>query len=373
MHIKLFCLLALTSVFFTSCKEEKQEKEPDLSFIEIIYCTPDEPSKCLPLEITNTSDGLKARYIGASSDQALTLKPRYEVDESGDSIVVLDEYLEGEKNGKYVLEKYPTDIYSEVYRDLQYISADAKDTIPFCANIIGKEDIFIDYRDFSGSIRKIQKHDDNDPAGCGSARRDLNILHLLHSNPLTFTESYEGVEGIWTSTSEDGIFRAYRIYCWSGGNGFSATYCMSPIQYKTDSGIITLSDISGLLYNRLVEFDGANFPKESDINVIQATLRGKTYYMIEVAYFDPQPVRFIENRDNLFKTNDLALFAFSIENNKLTPAKILGGKSIIEVVTMDGDESIHFKYDDKTKELQVPTVNPKDYTFTSKYKTIKIG
>lgn len=369
MNNNFIRVFSLSCLALLSCVEERK---PDLSFVDVIYCTPDNPAKCLPLEITNTSEGLRARYIGASSDQELTLRPRYEVDEAGDSTIVLDEYLDGKSNGKYIFVEDPTDIYYRVYQDVQYVSADTKDTITFGANIIGKEDIFIEYRDFPRSVRKIQEHGINDPVGCGSARRDLNILLLLHSNPLSFTESYEGIEDMSAFMSEDGIFRVYFVDCYSGGNGMSASYRMIPAQYKIDSGIITLSDISGLLYNRLVEFHGANFPKESDINVIQATLNGKAYYMIEVAYFDPQPAPFIYGNEDYYKTNALVLFAFSIENKKLTPAKILGGKSIIELVNMDGDENIHFKFDDKTKELQVPIVNPKDHTFTGKYNTIKL-
>ena len=367
MRINLLFILAFFTTVISSCKHEQV---PDLSFVEVIYCTPDNPANCLPLEITNTSEGLRAKYIGASSDQVLTLKPHYEVDKTGDSTIVLDEYLDGENNDKYIFKDNQTDIYDKVYRAIKYING--KDTISFCGSMISKGDVFIDIRDFSGSINKIINHDDNDPDGHGSERRDLNLLHLLHSNPMTFTESFEGIEDISAITSKDGMFRAYFVNCWSGGNGASASYRMIPIQYKTDYGILTLNDISRMLYNQLKEFNGANFPIETSLDILQATLKGKTYYMIEVAYYDPQPAPFVYGRDDYYKTNALTLFAYSIENKKLTPAKIFGGKSMIELVNMDGDENIHFKYDDKTKELQVPIVNPKNHAFTGKHKIMKI-
>ena len=92
MNNNLIRVFSLSCLALLSCVEERK---PDLSFVDVIYCTPDNPAKCLPLEITNTSEGLRARYIGASSDQELTLRPRYEVDEAGDSTIVLDEYLDG--------------------------------------------------------------------------------------------------------------------------------------------------------------------------------------------------------------------------------------------------------------------------------------
>lgn len=67
-----------------------------------------------------------------------------------------------------------------------------------------------------------------------------------------------------------------------------------------------------------------------------------------------------------------ALFAFAIQNGKLTPADILNGESMINVFSSDNEQDLHFKYDDKTKRLSVPKVDETDYEFKGDYTIIQL-
>ena len=78
--------MALLSAVLVSCKQE--DKIPDLDYIRTIYCTPKEFGKCLPLEMNNSNEGWKAQYIGAPTKGLLALEPCYEVNNTGDSIIV---------------------------------------------------------------------------------------------------------------------------------------------------------------------------------------------------------------------------------------------------------------------------------------------
>ena len=372
MRPKIIFFMAMLCAVTTSCKQQAV-KEPDLSNIEAIYCMPTDPGKCLPLEIVRTADGWQARYSGAPSNQTLQLKPRYEVDEYEDSTIVLDEYLQDKPNGKYVFEKYAGEVLY-TYQRVSYISGSGKDTIDFMGTIVWKDFIFIDQRNFKESVKKIASHPDGG-AGYGSDERDVNLTHLLHSNPESFTGSYKGIEDIDYKGSSDRQLRLYRLYSRSGGNGLGAIFNNMPLQYKTDYGIVTLNDISSYLYSRLEVFSDANFPFEDGYNVLQATLSGKTYYLIEVDYTDLQPVPHIRGDKELWLNDAIVLFAFHIDNNRLKPAKILEGKSCIEIVnyrTPDKKE-VHFRYDDKTKELQVPIVRNMTQGFTGQYWKIRLG
>lgn len=372
MRIKqLFILVPLCTILF-SCQ---QKKELDLGPIEIIYCSPSDPAKCLPLEIKHSADGWQAKYVGSKSKEAISLKPRFSQGEFDDSIIVFDEYLNGMINGSYAFENNsPAVNYTDPFHHVVYKSASGGKSFSFFSITIYKDDIFIDNRDIKDSFSKIMNYDEDDPPGRGSERRDVNIAYLLHSNPQTFTYPFKNIdEDFEVITSKDKQLRIYKYYCWDGGNGMSASYNNAMAQYMTQKGIITLDDFEHSIYKRLKDFDGANFPKCTRFRIIQATLKEKTHYLIETAYFDPQPMPFVEGSDDFYKTDDLALFAYHIEKGKFIPSKILGGKSMIELVNTGCDDNDHFKYNDTTKELSIPIVNTKTHALTKKYRTIKIG
>ena len=370
MRIKPILFSLMFVVTISSCHKQ-EEKEPSLSYVDAIYCMPYNINKCLPLEIVKTANGWQAKYSGASSNQALLLKPRYNFDEYGDTIIVFDEYYQGKINGKYVFGNIDNS-YFDSYQEISYISSNGKDTVSFLATIIRDGVVFIDQRNFTESVNRISNHPEGG-SGFGTEERDVNLIYLMHNNPESFTGSYKGFEDLDMVDSPDKKLRIYRLYSHSGGNGLGATYNTMPAQYKTEYGVITLNDISAYLYNRLNTFSCANFPFEYNYKINQVTLSGKTYYMVEVDYNDPQPVSFEMGNESCM-TDAFALFAFQIDKGRLKPAKIFEGESLIEIVfdNKEGEKVTSFKYNEKNKEILAPIVDNKSHSLTGKYREIKL-
>ena len=61
MKNSLFVLLLC--MVFISCTKDK---EPEIDYIKVVYCTPIDLSKSLPLEIVNTADGWQVISQSAS-------------------------------------------------------------------------------------------------------------------------------------------------------------------------------------------------------------------------------------------------------------------------------------------------------------------
>ena len=369
--MKLSYLAALFCLITTSCGEKisKEEVTPYLDDIRIIYCTPTEFGKCLPLELENTDEGWIARYVGAPSKERLTLDPVYEVDESGDSIVVLNEYLEdGNQNGKYILKDSP--MYVNTYDGVLYISPQGKDTIEFLTTII-KEEMAIPSADVKEEIRQTMELKSEDWIYGSTELRDLNMSYLLHSNPDVLHQPIKAKD-LNIHNSSDGKLRIYSFVGYTGGNGAGSSFDIGILQYDMGNGeIATLDYFTALLYFELIDFGETNFPF-CTINSLHTAHIGKsTYYLIEASFSDSQPMS-LNGSDEYFKTDDTVLYAFAIKNGKLTPARILDNKWMIEVVGSQETKVLHFGYNDATKTVSVPIVEGEGHLFNGQYKQIKI-
>lgn len=351
--------------------QEKREIFPDLDHIRIIYCTPTEFGKCLPLEIENTIDGWQARYIGTPSNGSLKIEPYYEINNEGDSIVVFREYLEdGRANGKYILHKSTWLVNG--YDGVSYISSPKNDTIDFYTNIIEDGTIFTANPDAKEAIRKTMEYEGNDPIGCGSERRDLNMAYLIHSNPSIIHERIK-VEDLLIHDSPDGKLRIYTFNGYTGGNGAGSNYDIGILQYETRNGEIAVLDyFTTLLYNSLTDFGEANFPYCTINSVQNVAIGGDNYYLIEALFNDSQPMS-LNGSDEFFKTDDTVLFAFTIKNVKLTPARILEKDWKIEIIGSQETKELHFSYDKRTNMVRVPVVEGDGHLFNGKYRELKIG
>ena len=371
MRIKIFWLAIFGCLAMTSCRQvNPKESIPDMDDIRIIYCTPTEFGKCLPLELENTAAGWQARYVGAPTKGLLSLKPVYEVDEDGDSLFVLTEYLEdGSPNGKYILHNSP--MYVNTFDGVSYISSQGKDTIDFYTTIIKDGTVFTSNSDVSEAIRKTMEYEGNDPIGCGSERRDLNMSYLIHSHPEVLHTSIK-VEDLDIFTSSDSKLRIYTFVGYTGGNGVGSNYDVGILQYDMGNGeIATLDHFTTLLYAELVEFGEANFPYCTINNVRTANIGNDTYYLIEALFNDARPMSLDDNGE-FYKTDDTVLYAFTIQKGKLAPAHILGKDWMIEVVGSQETQELHFGYDDSTKTLSTPVVEGDAHLFKGKYRHIQI-
>ena len=365
MRIILLFILAFFTTVISSCKHEEA---PDLSFVETIYCTPQDPSTCLPLEIVNTKDGWQAIYIGTPSKDIISLKPQYYNLTDNDTTIVFEEYLNGKLNGSYIFPNITERDESDLFPYILYESEDGEKSVRFDGIVVRKNDLVIDNRDITNSMNCILNSKDVFKGKYGPERRDINFEYLIHSNPLTLIEPYINTDDFQVSTSPDGKFRIYLLRSWIGEETLSKPFYFIPVQYMTNLGVITLSDISSCMYDQLRYFKEAASPKMNNIVVLQASLHGRTFYLVEALYQDLTPMSFSKD----FKIYTLALYAFSIEKGKLVPSKILEGKTVIEVGFEYENSIIHFKYDDKTKELQVPIVDSTGDSFTGKYRVLKL-
>ena len=364
MRFYLLLSAIILSIIATSCNSDK---EPDLDYIKVIYCAPIDLAQSLPLEIINNPDGWQAKYVGARSKDIISLKPRISLDESGDSLISFDEYVGGVLNGSYTL-SYETELFP-LNRELYYCSSSRKDTIYFCASIIPEGYIYINTKDAKGSFSKLLDEREKHSTG-GSEQIDINFTYLLHTNPNAFAYTIDGYDDFKTVISEDRQLGFYHFTSWIAGNGMGSHFDNIVAQYKTKGGIVTLDDFFTILLYRMNDFDGANFPYCSRLKVMQATIKDKTHYLIETVFSDPVPGFFSTDDNNSMKTDALALFAYTIENGKLMPSNILEGKSMIELVSVECGDNICFKYNDNTKQLQIPLLDTKTHEFTGKYKKI---
>jgi hypothetical protein len=351
--------------------QEKREILPDLEHIRIIYCTPTEFGRCLPLEIENAIDGWQAHYIGTPSKGSLKIEPHYEFNNDGDSIVVFLEYLEdGKANGKYILHK--SNWFVNGYDGVSYISSQRNDTIDFYTKIIEDGTVFTANPDAKEAIRKTMEYEGNDPIGCGSERRDLNMAYLIHSNPDLIHERIK-VEDLLTHDSPDGKLRIYTFTGYTGGNGAGSNYDIGILQYKTGNGEIAVLDyFTTLLYNSLTDFGETNFPYCTINSVRNVAIGGNNYYLIEALFNDSQPMSLNES-DEFLKTDDTVLFAFTIKDGKLTPAHILEKDWKIEIIGSQETKELHFGFDKATNMVRVPIVEGDGHLFNGKYRELKIG
>ena len=376
MHTKQFFLITLLCIIFTSCKQNEQKIKIDLGDIRIIYCTPTDPAKCMPLEITQDIHGWEARYIGVSSNDTLRLEPSFSIDEDGDTLVTFREFLNDKLNGSYSFGYLSQHCYSNPYYEVTYSNAQGEKIVDFHACVIWYGDIFIDEKRTAYDFISMMHHYGNDPLGCGSLRRDQNLTYFFHTNPQTLTYSFnidDDNTHFEVITSEDGQLRLFNYESYTGGNGMGAGYNTHTLQYKVNGKVVTLDQFHLILFNRLKDFQDSNFPNCHRLQLYQATLNEEKHYLIEATYFDPAPMPYEDGNGEIRKSSDLVLFAYTIKNGRLTPSPILDGQSMIELVNDDNCDNVHFRYDDTTKMLSIPQLDSKTHTFTGKYKTIRLS
>jgi len=372
MTIKYYLYLFL-ALAIVSCKSET-EKIPNIDRIAEIYCTPVDFGVCPPLRLTN-GNGWYAKYGSFSFEddkEVIPLKSHYDINEDGDSVIVFDEYIDGKLHGSYIFDTSFDNLDGDysINTSCKYVGVDNKTEVMFNAVGIVENSIFINPYHPEASFKLIDAFENTenmDKADLGS----VNLCSLLHNNPETINTKLANESSIKTSISSDENLRTY-IFHYLTGNGIGALQQTSFLQYKTGTGTATLDNVISLLFDRFEVFNEANFGYVREpINVMEAHIENKTYYLIEFDVYDSRPMPF-EGKDNLFRTEACGLFAFSIEGEKLVPAKILENKSFLEVVTSNTVDDLYYKYDDKQKSLSIPIVDT-NYVFKGDYRTIKLG
>ena len=372
MRIKLFYIWAFACIVLSSCKE-KEVPVTELNNVSVIYCSPLRFDESLPLSIVKYGNNWEAVYGNPNEKDGIPLKLRYgKTDSKYSKSFVFDEYANGKLSGSYQVPKdYQWDDDDDIW-ECMYIDAEGKKKTKYITTTIHEGDIFINPWNVEYAFKLISDfHEGGDTSF--PDRGALNLSYLLHNNPegaLDYNNFPKDEDAsLHVTTSKDGKVRTYITY-YITGNGHGAFQTYAAIQYKGEKEVFVLDYFDSLCYGYLKEFDGANFADcRLDIPIYEAHLGGKTFYLIEIAFHDEVPVEF-ENTDHIFKSDACALFAFSIEKGKLMPAKIMDGKSMIEIVAEESATPLQFKYDDKSKELSIPII--KDYSFEGAYRKIKL-
>ena len=365
MRRLLFPLILLCTII-SSCQQEKEER--DLGFVQVIYCSPTNPTKCLPLEITQVDDGWEAKYIGAPTGGSIKIQPRLSINESGDTIWAFDEYHNGKVQGYYSfggIKRQDNDIFKK----MTYYNSRGEEKMTFHTCIVCKDDIFIEEENIPAAINSIGHHETIFDFRYSTDQRDINTTYLLHSNPNTISYQFKKDDILDTSTSQDQKLRTYR-YISGGGMHPTSNYDISFLQYKAGNIVMTYDHFSSYLFSRLRKSSRKDvWPICDSLHVEQVPNQSDNFYLIEAIYS-------VYHDNGSYPIMDLnesvALFAFRVNKGKLTPVNILEGKSFIEFDDLSIFDHVHFEYNDKTKELKIPILD-RNKRFTDMYRTIKVG
>ena len=243
----------------------------------------------------------------------------------------------------------------------------ACDSTIFSAIKVKESDIIIDKMDIPSAIEAI----DADESRGIPSRRLMNLAYLIHENPGTLDYSFPESENLQVATSKDGNLRTYLTRDYTGGNGVGSSYDYGFLQFRSGNDVFVLDDLTSLLLSQLKDFSEANFPYFYDLKVHQITCQGENCYLLEANFSDERPM-FFKNSDKYFMTDGCAIFAYRIQDGRISPAKMWSGKSCIEIVVSQGSEKPHFRFDSPTSTLSVPKLNPSDHTFTGEFDTVKL-
>jgi hypothetical protein len=367
----------ILAVILFSCSKEKKEVvdiESLLEGIEAFYCTPNDPSRCLPLTISNKYTGSWCAYYQGAKD-AIELEYRVVgIDEYDYLEVAFDEYIDGKRNGSYIFNTYyPWCFDREI--TCKYVNTQGEEVMNFNVLTINEEKCVIDTDDIANSLNILLSV--NDVWIDNNADRGVeNLAVLLHKNPNVIDYPINDSR-LKVVSSADGNLRIYVLDSWVSGSARNVYY--SFVQYKSGDSVFTLDLFDCLLGKRIYDTDEYYFLPFPTYRIFQTTINKETCYLLEVSFpYDRMNLNFTE--DNVLIIETCALFAYTIKNGKLIPKNILNGESHIVCVLPDDEdaydnkyeEDFHFNFDGKTKKLDIPVIEEKTHKFEGNYRTIFI-
>jgi len=364
--LTLCLVLAACNSSHKQTRSVKKAEQPS----QIIYCTPQVIGTCLPLEIVCDDGEWTVRYVGVA-DKELSLAPK-SINEEGHGGFALQEYVNEKPNGTYVMRHGINDPegFFTLNDECCYLNAKGEEMAVFGTVAIKEDDIIINPFNIGNSMKIITAYEESyvhqNPERCVQ-----NLAYLMHANPKTLQHDFSRDSMLYVSTSADGKLRTYLFDYYLGGNGAASHNEFGMIQYQAGNEVAVLDDMTDHFYLQLQEFGNANFAHACSLRVMQAGFQGRTYYLIEAIFSDSQPMPFQEDSEYC-KVADCALFAFTLERGKLTPTPILGGKPMLEVVSSNWSEDLHYKYDAGTQEILMPKADPKTHAFEGEFTRIKL-
>lgn len=380
---KALFFLSVLCMGLASCGRMAKESIPELSTcgIDILdntydyFCTPYDLNACKPLVLINTRDGWVARYGGSEASDSLTLKPVTYTGEYGETLFYFEEYYAGKRNGKYVFDNETFDMDASMHY-LYYVTESGTDSIRFSAKRVDKS--AIETNPFLLSEEEIASYDGHYDGALYAGR----LLYEIYANPeATLRNGVAYDSDVFSTLSEDGNVRIYNIYYSLDGHGLGNLIDFSILQYKTNEGISIVAGFSNILYDFVLE-EGTfepNFAHADTSQIFTAAIDGKTNYLVETEWWDEQPVSKGTGGQIGTLENAISLSAFRIINGKFEPVNLFEGVPIIVRTAdkddlMDNDDSnpFNFFYNNKTRELIIPIIGEKDYSFWGSYDTLKL-
>lgn len=377
--MKRLVMATIACLVLTACSGRKTYPGKGAANVDGVYaffCMPENLHFCKPLVIINTDDGWVARYGGSEASDSLRLETAVDVDAAGDTTICFIEYYDGKRNGKYI--QCSNDYYMDESRMVvMYVGEGSKDTMHFHCTFMQKFQTHIDPVE---TIRKLNESYE---------------YHLTHFNDIAMWALYNiynrpeitlatGLDFPWQEEDQyrynvtsvgslDKRVRIYNTYYGLNGNGHGNTVDYSILQYENgEGGISCIPDFSSFVFDYVYE-TGAfrpNFGHADTFNIYVATLDKGKYYLVETSWWDEVPTYFGET--DYLQQNVVSLSAFSIRGGKFLPVNLFGGKPVVVCVADSITKDMHFFYDDNTKTIKVPHVNPSEYIFSGQYDVIKL-
>lgn len=372
---KILPFLAIAVVFLSSCGQGKSDRNVIVNSCGIslldekyaFFCTPTNPHLCKPLVIINTSNGWVARYGADTSTDSLLLQPVRGLDDDGDSMFYLAEYYEGRLNGTYRFDKDYWDM-DGICNRMYYTPEGSDKSVEFMTYSVSTYVVRNNPFLLGDSAFEVQGYELYCEHAGDKARRLLYEIYIDSRNTLRKGLNYDDV---YTSMSSDGKMRYYNLYYQLCGNGHGNLIDFSAMQYSDKGSVYYISNFNNVLFDMLEE-EGSftpNFAHGDTSAIYVANINGKTYYLVETRWWDEMPMP-IEGE---FMQNEVvSLTAFRISGGKMEPVNLFNGAPIMVRVADKVTRGMHFRYDDATKTLSIPLINPDDYSFRGEYETLRL-
>ena len=369
--MKKLLFILISTVLLASCSQNRQKDsgsdadEMDFGFCAA-FCTSQIQGLCKPLVIIKTPDGWVARYGGSKASDSLWLQPRYIVNADGDSLLSFVEFYEDERNGVYVFDNiFSFDDYNQ--GSIYYMAENGNDTIRFDAYLMSS--FAKDSNPFTlpDSVRNSSEYAFRHAGATGE-----RMLYEIYSNPDGTIKNGLPYDEVYNAVSPDGMVRYYNTYYHLAGNGHGNLIDFSVLQYVSDDESFCIPDFSNNLFELIYE-EGSftpDFGHADTSYIFTADIDGKVYYLIETHWWDEVQTL---NPESIPQNYIVSLAAFTISEGRFLPANIIDGAPVVVCVAAQASEPMHFSYNNSTKELLVPHIDPLSHNFSGRYEKLVLA
>ncbi len=387
--MKKYVLLLLVTLTVISCKQQQEyeyESAVDCEFLDdfhAIFCIPENPSQCLPLIIIKTQYGWKAVYgpLGVIDSMGPTdgivLKPGMDYAEGSDTVLKMDEYVDGNINGKYFFPNNNIESWFDGLLELCYLRNGSKDTVRFYASALPDtaSTFFADEQESA----MYEKSNEDDKYDFGPNKKNAflyEILKEVHYYMYNLSLPFYAE----CACSDDGQIQLYNNIYAMDNHCHDCSLNDITVVYDYNDKLCLLNDFSRPYGNSVLSDNGRsfNFGVFCDFKIHSAYFGDKTCYLIESHIEDTHPSP-IEDQDSLnnnivdfFALHFSMIAAYCLDNGKLVPVPAINGKSSLCIVADSIAQPMTFAVIPDENVLCVPHVEKPHYVFNGKYDRVRL-